>query len=47
MLKDWAEWFIIIALLGMLWVWDDPRRAGRVLSDAVTEFQIGVEEGRQ
>lgn len=46
-LGDWADWVFIILLLGAAWVYDDPRRAGHVLSDIATEFQIGVEEGRQ
>lgn len=46
-MKDWAEWVFLILLVGAVWVWDDPHRAGETLSGFVTEFQQGVADGRQ
>lgn len=45
-MKDWAEWVFIVLLLGAIWIADDPRRAGYVLSGIVTEFQLGVQDGQ-
>lgn len=45
-MRDLVDWGFVIFLIFAVWVAHDPRAAGRHLSEFVTEFQHGVEEGR-